>query len=47
MNPDHEVDYPDLVYAIGKGGEPIDGPTQLTDQPTGGAMHWTPQEDMP
>ena len=27
------------------GGDPIDGPILLTDEPTGDAMHWTPQED--
>ena len=41
----HEWDCPDLVYAIAKGGEDIDGPIQLTDEPTGDAMRWTPQED--
>ena len=41
----HELDHPDLAYAISKGGDPIDGPVILTDEPTGDAMHWTPQED--
>ena len=42
----HEWEFVDLVYAIAKGGEDIDGPILLTDEPTGDAMRWTPtQED--
>jgi len=38
--------YPDLDWwETHDGGEPIDGPTLLTDEPTGDAMHWTPRED--
>ena len=38
--------YPDIDHwETHDGGDPIDGPTILTDEPTGDAMHWTPQED--
>lgn len=38
----HEHLWPDLVYAIAKGGEPLDGPVRIGDEPGGDAMHWTP-----
>jgi hypothetical protein len=37
--------YEDLAYAVAKGGDPIDGPTLLTDEPTGDAMRWDPTSD--
>ena len=38
--------YPDIDHwEAHDGGDPIDGPILLTDEPTGDAMHWTPQED--
>ena len=41
----HLARYVDLAYAVQKGG-PVsgEGPTPLTDEPTGDAMRWTPQE---
>lgn len=39
-----ELDWPDLAYAIAKGGEPLDGPVMPGDEPGGDAMHWTPEE---
>ena len=38
--------YPDIDHwETHDGGDPIDGPILLIDEPTGDAMHWTPQED--
>ena len=37
----HAARYPDLAYAIAKGGDDLDGPMLLTDEPTGDAMRWT------
>ena len=38
----HEFDYPDLAYALGKGGEPI-----THDEPIGDAMRWQPTSSNP
>lgn len=37
--------YPDLVHAVSKGGPDLDGPVLLSDEPTGDAMRWTPEEE--
>jgi hypothetical protein len=39
-----ELEYPDLAYAVQKGGPNLDGPTVLTDEPTGDAMRWTKED---
>ena len=35
------LEWPDLAHACDKGGEQIDGPVTLTDEPSGDAMRWT------
>jgi len=41
----HALGHADLAHAVDKGGDALDGPSLLTDEPTGDAMRWTPQED--
>jgi hypothetical protein len=37
----HLAEYPDLAHAWDKGGDDLDGPVALTDEPSGDAMRWT------
>jgi hypothetical protein len=37
----HLAEYPDLAHAWDKGGDDLDGPVALTDEPSGDAMVWT------
>ena len=41
----HTLAHEDLAHAVDKGGDTLDGPITLTDEPTGDAMRWT-KEDM-
>jgi hypothetical protein len=38
----HLAEHPDLAHAWDKGGDDLDGPVALTDEPGGDAMRWTP-----
>jgi hypothetical protein len=38
----HLAEYPDLAHAWDNGGDDLDGPVALTDEPGGDAMRWTP-----
>ena len=35
------LEWPDLAHACDKGGDTLDGPITLTDEPTGDATRWT------
>lgn len=36
----HVLAHGDLAHAVDKGGDVIDGPVALTDEPSGDAMRW-------
>ena len=38
----HALEWPDLAHACDKGGDELDGPVLLTDEPGGDAMRWGP-----
>ena len=37
----HALTHADLAHAVDKGGDTLDGPIVLSDEPTGDAMRWT------
>ena len=41
----HALEWPDLAHACDKGGDELDGPVLLTDEPGGDAMRMTFNRD--
>lgn len=40
----HVLAQPDLAHAVDKGGDALDGPVALSDEPSGDAMRWTGED---